>query len=344
MAERLPSLTSLRWFAASAVVLRHADYAFGVDAGLVGPQGAVGVSFFFILSGFVLTWAWRSVDSPRDFYRRRLARILPAYWVVLVLSVPFGVAAWRLGFAATLLQAWVPDPDVYYGGNSIAWSLSAEMFFYALFPFLIRRMGVLGRPELARLLVGVLLAAIAIPVLIRPSQDGTGLGFWLIYICPALRLAEFVAGICLCSLILLGVRLRVPRAVAVAIALVAYLVAGQVPIYLMWVATTIIPFSILIFSCAEADIEGRAGWLGSGLLVRLGQWSYGFYLVHVLVILAVLEVEERMASLPPSVGVLVGYLLATVAASVLFHLIERPFEHRLRADRSSRIRPNFSLH
>ena len=70
MTKRLDSLTSLRWFAASAVFLRHA----GVQLGL-GPQGATGVSFFFILSGFVLSRATSGPPDARAFYRRRAARI-----------------------------------------------------------------------------------------------------------------------------------------------------------------------------------------------------------------------------------------------------------------------------
>lgn len=49
-----------------------------------------GVSFFFILSGFVLVWSFRSSDTPGEFYRRRFARIVPAYvaMCVVALAVP----------------------------------------------------------------------------------------------------------------------------------------------------------------------------------------------------------------------------------------------------------------
>src|SRR5271167_2116696 len=91
---RLPAVTSLRFFAAFHVALFHMK-EIGV---LTGPAwlkalagiGYVGVSFFFVLSGFILvyTYAGRTI-SLRDFWQARFARIYPAYVFSLVLSFPF---------------------------------------------------------------------------------------------------------------------------------------------------------------------------------------------------------------------------------------------------------------
>ena len=78
----LGSLTGLRFVAALLVFGRHALLLFagtpvaGVASVVLLPASA-GVSFFFVLSGFVLAWCHRSEDSPRSFYRRRFARIYP---------------------------------------------------------------------------------------------------------------------------------------------------------------------------------------------------------------------------------------------------------------------------
>ena len=81
---RLDALTSLRWFAAFAVLLRHVGQtnafpAFVTRHGL--NQGVIGVSFFFVLSGFVLTWSRSDNDTSAAFYQRRFARLYPAYAV-----------------------------------------------------------------------------------------------------------------------------------------------------------------------------------------------------------------------------------------------------------------------
>ncbi|WP_372352459.1 acyltransferase family protein [Streptomyces sp. KL116D] len=86
LAERLPSLTGLRFFAAFLVFLCHALSQFNPQTDSVShdvayfllPAGPVGVSFFFVLSGFVLTYAARPGDTVRRFWRRRVVRSIRA--------------------------------------------------------------------------------------------------------------------------------------------------------------------------------------------------------------------------------------------------------------------------
>ncbi|WP_372352198.1 acyltransferase family protein [Streptomyces sp. KL116D] len=85
LAERLPSLTGLRFFAAFLVFLCHALSQFNPQTDSVShdvayfllPAGPVGVSFF-VLSGFVLTYAARPGDTVRRFWRRRVVRSIRA--------------------------------------------------------------------------------------------------------------------------------------------------------------------------------------------------------------------------------------------------------------------------
>src|SRR5882724_11283732 len=120
--------------------------------GQISSIGYVGVSFFFVLSGFILVFTYAGRDTPaRDFWRARFARIYPAFafsllltgpfffFAALMLNVPF--FAWFsthlklvVLLVPLLLQAWVPLASLAW--NSVAWSLSDEAFFYLLFPFL----------------------------------------------------------------------------------------------------------------------------------------------------------------------------------------------------------------
>ena len=108
--------------------------------------GPAAVSFFYVLSGAVLTWG---VSSER-FWEMRARRVLPAYYLALVLSLPpfaiqalalhHGVARIAGGFAvcALLLQAFWPPAAA--GLNTPGWSISCEAFFYSLWPRLNRKL------------------------------------------------------------------------------------------------------------------------------------------------------------------------------------------------------------
>jgi peptidoglycan/LPS O-acetylase OafA/YrhL len=117
-------------------------------------QGYIGVSLFFVLSGFILTYTYIVGEATlrggsANFWRARFARIYPVYIFALLLSAPLfvkrfatsPVSAMETGHAALgalltplLLQAWWPTAACQW--NCAAWSLSAETFFYALFPIL----------------------------------------------------------------------------------------------------------------------------------------------------------------------------------------------------------------
>ncbi len=108
----LPRLTSLRAFAALAVLGyhlgRHTDW---LPREYLTRYGFAGVGFFFILSGFVLTWSIRPHDTSSDFWVRRFARVYPSHlamWLVaLVAPVTAAPLSWLGGVASLfLVQAW----------------------------------------------------------------------------------------------------------------------------------------------------------------------------------------------------------------------------------------------
>jgi peptidoglycan/LPS O-acetylase OafA/YrhL len=160
--DRLDDLTGARFFAALGVVILHfaplTPLLFNPTAYRWVPYGKTCVSFFFILSGFVLAytyldWFRQGVtrDRCRRFLRNRLARILPAHAAVLLLMTPL-VAAIRLGGPDTagtvwtltwtwlvnvlLVQIYVPSFEAASWWNVPAWSIDCEAFFYVAFPLL----------------------------------------------------------------------------------------------------------------------------------------------------------------------------------------------------------------
>ncbi|GEK84954.1 acyltransferase family protein [Microbacterium aerolatum] len=106
---RLDSLTSLRWWAALAVFFFHVRNIVPLP-GVVGElarYGNFGVAFFFILSGFVLTWSWQPSVGIGTFYWRRFARIYPLHIVTLLAAIPVFYS-----LSPNPAQSWVKPMDV----------------------------------------------------------------------------------------------------------------------------------------------------------------------------------------------------------------------------------------
>jgi peptidoglycan/LPS O-acetylase OafA/YrhL len=343
---RLPGLTSLRAIAALAVFSRHAAEAFssGGHNSVFTRQGATGVSFFFLLSGFVLAWSARPDEPVRRFYRRRIARIYPAYVVMLlctqaVVGAHTGLRPVPLLTNLFLVQSWVPAGRFFFGSDIGAWSLGCEAFFYLLFPLLfplVRRLSVRRRRWVV---AAVVLTDLAVALATRSPHQADGFGLWLVYVCPLTRLGEFVIGVALACEVREGARSPLTLRQAFLVAAAGYVAAGFVPVWLMWVSTTLVPFALLLLTVAGCDADRRPAALHHRWLQRAGAWSYAFYLVHISVVgvLRHLTAPAPGDSYPVAVGAAlsVAALAGSIAAAgVLFVLVERPMDRRLRGDRT----------
>jgi Acyltransferase family len=154
--KQLRPLTSIRFLFALLVVVFHGqetleqggfeNWPFFAQA--VISHGYVGVSFFFVLSGFILAYTYRRKLTKAEFWGARFARIYPAYLLAFIIILPIaiyaatlngdrGLAVFTTGLQLTLTQSWVPYTALQW--NAPAWSLSVEAFFYALFPLLFLR-------------------------------------------------------------------------------------------------------------------------------------------------------------------------------------------------------------
>ena len=218
---QLHALTSTRFFAALCIVVLHAE-----NHGLLSLEFlqifdlSKAVSFFFVLSGFVLGYAndGRAIN-PWRFYQARFARIWPVtilsiFFVLLILPksiyLPSSSSSWSSGFVLLLnflcLQAFFPVPDVFFSFNAVAWSISVEVFFYFCFPFV----HLLKSKSLFLITVSysflVLLSAylLTFSSLTGFSPESLNIPVWqgLVYINPFARMPEFLMGVLLSRLFL----------------------------------------------------------------------------------------------------------------------------------------------
>lgn len=371
---RLPAITSLRFFAALHVALFHMN-EMGV---LTGPRwlksfagiGYVGVSFFFVLSGFILvyTYAGRRLKVD-DFWQARFARIYPAYLFSLLISLPFfyfGTFRMHVPFFAfaeqhfvlssalvlLLLQAWVPAAALLW--NPVAWSLSVEAFFYAIFPFALARYSKLSRTAWLLLILGCWIAGLAVSggyLLSRSAEMGyVSSTNWsnavqFVKFFPLVRLPEFLMGMA-CGLLFLRSE-RNPRhgLPLVALGLVGVaattLASRFVPYLVVHTALSGPAFAALVYGVALQP--SWASWLNNRVLVLFGNASYSFYLLHSMTVWPFFHNTQTQAI--RNQGFLgIGLWLAMMLAisSLVYRFIEEPARRKLRPHKTVLEKPKMS--
>jgi peptidoglycan/LPS O-acetylase OafA/YrhL len=222
---QLKALTGIRFFAALAVIAFHLYLAapgkFPPYIASLASYGFVGVSLFFVLSGFVLAYNYcasnagngNPIDSQK-FWVARFARVYPAYLVALVIGLltygeiarnqTSGWTATQLLLEGTLLHTWFPWTAC--GINCPGWSVAVEVFFYALFPFIaVVCVKVLGKltPTKTVCVIAVLwvvaMLAPVLSVLWVPGFLATraySLLFDTLIYNPLLNMPQFLMGMC----------------------------------------------------------------------------------------------------------------------------------------------------
>jgi len=300
--------------------LRGADSGFAPDTRfhLLATYGVLGVAFFFILSGYILVYNYAGTQeraqrlNPRSFWWKRFARIYPLYLFALLICVPITVmngvqlhgaigAAARMPvtFLANLflVHAWYWHLNGEWNGPG--WSLSAEAFFYLLFPFLTRKLASIrdgGWKQAAALSAGLLALGVVVLALVDwglvqvDLHDNWRLAGYLRYFLlynPLVNSTVFIMGMTLC----LGeqrIRREAPRAswwlnVVCGVIVLAGLadLAFNIPFPAVpRTAAAGIFFSALILLGGSGGPAWLTRLLSWSPLLLLGEASYAVYLLH----------------------------------------------------------------
>lgn len=366
---RLNTLTSLRFFAALHVFCFHlVAFKIVTTRSLfydVASIGYVGVSLFFVLSGFILvyTYAGRAVKA-HEFWRARFARIYPAYAFSLVVTapwflyavlhthwlvIPWPVAHLKLGMLLqiALLHAWFPPAALMW--NAVSWSLSVEAFFYLAFPYLLKRF---ARVSLAGLILSGVLAwsaALAItagytvlnPDGLSQMNSNTYGAFWLsvVKFNPLVRLPEFLIGMA-CGLLFLRARpnpkLALPLVCGglLGCGVVIYF-SGRIPYPMLHSGLLAPEFAAIIYGLAlhphlPATLNLRP-------MVVLGDASYSFYLLHSF-LLWVCFFRLNMGFRRWGIGGVLLCLAIICGVSILtYFFLEEPMRRKLRGERKAAV-------
>ncbi|MCI9873353.1 MULTISPECIES: acyltransferase family protein [Pseudomonas] len=345
-ARQIDSLTSLRFFAAALVVIFHSKQSFGGFAFFDDFSLTQAVSMFYVLSGFILAHTHKTITSGRElgmFYASRFARIWPlhlitAIAVILIMkhynySIPLRDSF--LNF--TLLQSWVPNQATYFSLNGVSWSLSNEIFFYAVFPLLI-----LNIKNTWKIKLVTTIAITAMMLFAFKDSDGA-LMTWSTYISPLTRLSEFMLGIAAYQIYLKIFKVtHTPTASFSGFELVAIVIAA----FAMWSpnlhlfsnlpAKLNTPVTIWFINCGGAlafafliiILAQQRGLISKALqarpLVYLGEISFALYMVHQVVI-RLFDMYPFLTAGLSSASAFAAYYAASLLAAAIAHgLIEKP--------------------
>jgi len=383
--QHLKALTGARFLAAVLVVAYH--FLRVPVAPEPGPlhvatqalnnlisSGFTGVSFFFILSGFILAYTYvvptRGLRvTPRRFWLARVARLYPIYLLALVvafipylgwgassaqscLGTPVSAAPHHAavtgGAAIFMVQAWLPCAMRW---NPPAWSLSAEAFFYLLFPLIALGIARLRRRHLVGAAIGAwgVTLALSLAYLVLQPDAGVQAGWasrywsWILYSDPLARLPEFVMGAALGRLFLerrvtsrprnlLNPHVLAPLAAA---AIVMTLCLDIVPDVFYKIVALDPLFALLVYSLAFG-VGPLASLLSLPQMVLLGEASYAVYILHWPIHLWFGHIADALplpASLwPPSrPAPFAVYLCIVLVAAVLsVRYVERPAQRALK--------------
>jgi peptidoglycan/LPS O-acetylase OafA/YrhL len=293
--------------------------------------GKVGVTIFFVLSGFLITSLLaeehQSMGRIRiaSFYGRRARRLLPALLAVVCVTAAIHLAIGgfiqvpmligSLSYSANWVKINIADSHDALGHT---WSLSVEEQFYLLWPLLLGGVLRLRRDWRIRLVVSAIVVTSLLPVI----YVALGYTFDRILYGSDTRAMPLLAG-CLLALTMNGSVER-QRHLAWSIAPIALMVALSLATnYFVEITALFQVIALLTMVWLWTAVQGGAGWLGQPMLVLLGRRSYGIYLWH-LPLLMLLRREVHN----PVLAVVLFLALLPVCAWASWRWVEAPFQHR----------------
>ena len=349
---RLNNLTSLRFFAALCIFLHHLSIlGYDVPRSLGNVPLAMGVSFFYVLSGFVLAYAYKekrfTFAQSAAFSFVRFFRLWPLHVVctafaLLMNGIPTDVTS--LYLYITLQHSWIPTFRTAFLLNSVSWSISVELFFYIVFSFMLtmtNRSKIIVISVWSLVLVAFVFAAgMGIISLDRqgPNFNLDRVTDWSFFqLFPPVRIIEFFAGI-VAHRLYMRVQLTDRNVVLLQLAALALLIVNALsevwlrrhlwpylplPALMYLGQTDMFPvFMLLIFAFAyQSGLVSRI--LSGAFLVYLGDISFAFYMTHQLILKWVAR-SGWFSDKSPLFSVVAAFFLAVIVSMMLHRFVELP--------------------
>jgi len=304
-------------------------------------EGYLGVSFFFILSGFILSFKYKDAFlnktiTFKKFILSRIFRIYPLHFLTFIFAFYLSyynnlddITFWLKSLAnVSLVQSFIPIKEYFFSFNGVSWSISNEMFFYVAFPVLIFLFSKFKKYIFLVLLIPLLI------IIARQSED---VNHWVYYINPLFRIADFFLGIVLHHLYIKYKDHKVLKDHATVLEITAiltflgfYFFKDHVHQDYRWSLYYWLPMTFLIFIFAMQS--GRISKiLSKRVCMWLGEISFAFYMIHQLVInvLWILNYKFRFFE-NGYLLILTALLLSILGSGILYRYFEMPINKYLR--------------
>ena len=338
----LPSLTAGRGIAALMVAAFHGTLLW---PGKLAPYlscGWLGVTFFYVLSGFVLTWSFSDRRTYQEFMIHRIARIFPVHILCLIVSIlcflvfhaPFG------GYIGTpvgtilqlfLVHDFVPGhPNIRQAWDGVSWSLSAEFFFYLFAPLIIRKLMQLQNHVLLNMGMLLFVAHFSIGATLHKLNAAKLYDFMVYH--PIAYLPTFIYGIIGAILIQRGLRLKIGLTLKVALFLpiIVYCFVADDRDAITMIALSVPAFLAFILGEAGDDTEGKSSMLAHSIFEKIGEISYSLYMTHAI-LLAFMGYAVSKFNVPqyPTIFLVIFLLSSLVLAWLTFTFVEMPAKNHI---------------
>lgn len=349
---RLDQLTFTRFIAAISIVIFH--YGRNVSpfnhesVSALFAQAHLGVSFFFVLSGFIMIIAYsryKHIDAL-DYYKNRFARIYPLlafsvvpYFYFLTLLADVKVSGIFLNLST--IQAWLPGNAL--AGNAPLWSLTVECFFFICFPFLFNHF--YKKQSLTK--VGeVIFIVWCLSVFVENYLLKSGFyqgfpspGHDLIHYFPLMHLNQFLVGNLTGLLFLKSGNTRGRYDVFIILVLIMLYLLLIYPVGLNYhngfLAVVFAP--LIYFMAKNKGIIANVFSLKP--LVFLGEISFGVYVLQESLYRLVQIINEKFRLISnPDVLFYAFVLFLILISAICYYYIEVPLRNRIK---TIRLRPFF---
>ncbi len=341
---RIDQITFTRFIAAVSIVVFHFGkniFPFNLPSlSFLFEQANVGVSYFFLLSGFVMIIAYGNQEkvSPMKYYQNRFGRIYPIYFLAIVLWFVWHIVAIQpmnyLGILCDLfaVQSWVLNTALRF--NLPGWSICVEILFYLLFPILFN--SVYKRIQCKYIVIGSLLIWIVTQIFLnyRTSplfNNGISVfpGHTMYH--PLMHLNEFLLGNAAGLFFMQRLKnLKRNLDVPVLICLVGIVLALKYSFGLNYhdglLAVFFIP--LIVFMASNNGILTRI--MEHKSLIFLGEASYGIYILQYPVFMFANYALVFLGLFNQTAIFYISLAILIVVSSYSYKYIETPLREKIR--------------
>lgn len=204
--NKIASIQSLRACAFLTVFILHLEGA---------TIGVWGVSVFFILSGFIMFYAYRNRNLESGFEKnilfalRKIKKLYLLHIITMILAVVIEVYMYfdyiapnnvrdiyeRIVLNTFLMQSWMPDQNIFFSLNGVSWYLSTSLFLYFMFPYIINRVKKYNSIFESFIKIAMILSVqILVGIILGRLNATEEIAKWVTYIMPIYRIGDFYIG------------------------------------------------------------------------------------------------------------------------------------------------------